>query len=102
MVRRLLTATLVVIATTGGACGPDHIDNFGFVTSFSGDQVCFKHPRSEEECVDKKPSEKFKQGECMRLRLFPESSGTATLSIRPEEECEQAEPHPSLSGPSGD
>jgi hypothetical protein len=86
------TVVVVVIAgaTMLSSCGHRAVDDYGTVTEASQERVCFLRPPGSRRCVDKRLIRRSRPvvvGECVQLRLHPESSGTATLSRAPARRC---------------
>jgi hypothetical protein len=81
---------LLFVATT--ACGHSHVDTYGIVTTASASHVCFRVAGGKSQCVDD-PALIARAGSlpvigaCVRLRLFPETSGSATLSTVESDRC---------------
>jgi hypothetical protein len=103
--RRLAASAAVVLLVA--ACAPSHVDTAYAVTSVQGDDICLTLPPGvaakgqPEHVCDSWPAARIiggrplRVGDCVVLRLHPESSGTAQLILSASARCLGA-PQPSV------
>ena len=82
----------VVLLTMAVACGSRYSDSFGVVTVASGTNVCFVQSNGKTQCLNDpaliaRSGTQIVVGACVRLRLLPETSGTATLQAVAAKRC---------------